>query len=174
MTLFIGGGANNVAMIQEANIVCGLFGLEGSQAAMSADYAWAAPTLALPSRSTNPVNLMMPKTRGLTSIYAEACLLSVITYVRLSLPLLYKPSSLILQLGTVSLSNLDDLPNEHITDPITHPSLNFTAHSYTTYTTRLQHIHIPCVTLYCLCACPQSGTLKYLSQTTSQITLRCV
>jgi hypothetical protein len=172
MTLFIGGGANNVAMIQEANIVCGLFGLEGSQAAMSADYAWAAPTLALPSRSTNPVNLMTPKTRGLTSIYAEACLLSVITYVRLSLPLLYKPSSLILQLGTVSLSNLDDLPNEHITDPITHPSLNFTAHSYTTYTTRLQHIHIPRVTLYRSCACPQSGTLKYLSQTTSQITLR--
>ncbi len=27
-------------MIQEANIGCGLFGLEGSQAAMSADYAF--------------------------------------------------------------------------------------------------------------------------------------
>lgn len=33
-------GANDVAMIQEANIGCGLFGLEGSQAAMSADYAF--------------------------------------------------------------------------------------------------------------------------------------
>ena len=34
-------GANDVAMIQEANIGCGLLGLEGSQAAMSADYAFA-------------------------------------------------------------------------------------------------------------------------------------
>lgn len=33
-------GANDVAMIQEANIGCGLIGLEGSQAAMSADYAF--------------------------------------------------------------------------------------------------------------------------------------
>lgn len=33
-------GANDVAMIQEANIGCGLLGLEGSQAAMSADYAF--------------------------------------------------------------------------------------------------------------------------------------
>jgi phospholipid-translocating ATPase len=33
-------GANDVAMIQEAHIGCGLFGLEGSQAAMSADYAF--------------------------------------------------------------------------------------------------------------------------------------
>ncbi|KAF8328106.1 uncharacterized protein EI90DRAFT_2926464 [Cantharellus anzutake] len=41
MTLSIGDGANDVAMIQEANIGCGLFGLEGSQAAMSADYAFA-------------------------------------------------------------------------------------------------------------------------------------
>jgi P-type E1-E2 ATPase len=40
MTLSIGDGANDVAMIQEANIGCGLFGLEGSQAAMSADYAF--------------------------------------------------------------------------------------------------------------------------------------
>ncbi|KAJ7687726.1 hypothetical protein B0H17DRAFT_1332344 [Mycena rosella] len=40
MTLAIGDGANDVAMIQEANIGCGLFGLEGSQAAMSADYAF--------------------------------------------------------------------------------------------------------------------------------------
>ncbi|KAJ7790741.1 HAD-like domain-containing protein [Mycena olivaceomarginata] len=31
MTLSIGDGANDVAMIQEANIGCGLFGLEGSQ-----------------------------------------------------------------------------------------------------------------------------------------------
>lgn len=40
MTLSIGDGANDVAMIQEANIGCGLVGLEGSQAAMSADYAF--------------------------------------------------------------------------------------------------------------------------------------
>ncbi|KAI0954200.1 hypothetical protein AcV7_007497 [Taiwanofungus camphoratus] len=41
MTLSIGDGANDVAMIQEANIGCGLLGHEGSQAAMSADYAFA-------------------------------------------------------------------------------------------------------------------------------------
>ena len=40
MTLAIGDGANDVAMIQEANVGCGLMGLEGSQAAMSADYAF--------------------------------------------------------------------------------------------------------------------------------------
>ena len=40
MTLSIGDGANDVAMIQEANIGCGLYGLEGSQAAMSADYSF--------------------------------------------------------------------------------------------------------------------------------------
>lgn len=40
MTLSIGDGANDVAMIQEANVGCGLFGLEGSQAALSADYAF--------------------------------------------------------------------------------------------------------------------------------------
>ena len=40
LTLSIGDGANDVAMIQEANIGVGLFGLEGSQAAMSADYAF--------------------------------------------------------------------------------------------------------------------------------------
>ncbi|WWC62655.1 uncharacterized protein I303_105252 [Kwoniella dejecticola CBS 10117] len=40
MTLSIGDGANDVAMIQEANIGIGLYGLEGSQAAMSADYAF--------------------------------------------------------------------------------------------------------------------------------------
>ena len=40
MTLSIGDGANDVAMIQEANVGCGLMGLEGSQAAMSADYAF--------------------------------------------------------------------------------------------------------------------------------------
>jgi phospholipid-translocating ATPase len=40
MTLSIGDGANDVAMIQEANIGVGLYGLEGSQAAMSADYAF--------------------------------------------------------------------------------------------------------------------------------------
>ncbi|KAL6302940.1 phospholipid-translocating P-type ATPase [Sparassis latifolia] len=41
MTLSIGDGANDVAMIQEAHIGCGLLGHEGSQAAMSADYAFA-------------------------------------------------------------------------------------------------------------------------------------
>lgn len=40
MTLSIGDGANDVAMIQEAHIGVGLFGHEGSQAAMSADYAF--------------------------------------------------------------------------------------------------------------------------------------
>jgi hypothetical protein len=33
-------GANDVAMIQEANVGCGLLGHEGAQAAMSADYAF--------------------------------------------------------------------------------------------------------------------------------------
>ncbi|KZT60583.1 phospholipid-translocating P-type ATPase [Calocera cornea HHB12733] len=41
MTLAIGDGANDVAMIQEAHVGCGLLGKEGSQAAMSADYAFA-------------------------------------------------------------------------------------------------------------------------------------
>ena len=40
MTLSIGDGANDVAMIQEANVGCGLLGHEGSQAAMSSDYAF--------------------------------------------------------------------------------------------------------------------------------------
>jgi phospholipid-translocating ATPase len=40
MTLAIGDGANDVAMIQEAHVGVGMFGLEGSQAAMSADYAF--------------------------------------------------------------------------------------------------------------------------------------
>ena len=40
VTLAIGDGANDVAMIQEANVGCGLLGHEGSQAAMSADYAF--------------------------------------------------------------------------------------------------------------------------------------
>ena len=40
MTLSIGDGANDVAMIQEANIGCGLLGHEGLQAAMSVDYAF--------------------------------------------------------------------------------------------------------------------------------------
>ncbi|WVF68924.1 hypothetical protein IAT40_003698 [Kwoniella sp. CBS 6097] len=40
MCLSIGDGANDVAMIQEANVGVGLYGLEGSQAAMSADYAF--------------------------------------------------------------------------------------------------------------------------------------
>lgn len=40
MTLAIGDGANDVAMIQEANIGIGIAGLEGAQAAMSADYAF--------------------------------------------------------------------------------------------------------------------------------------
>ncbi|KAI2615365.1 phospholipid-translocating P-type ATPase [Hypoxylon sp. NC1633] len=39
MTLSIGDGANDVAMIQEADIGVGIAGVEGRQAAMSADYA---------------------------------------------------------------------------------------------------------------------------------------
>ncbi|KPV72527.1 uncharacterized protein RHOBADRAFT_55632 [Rhodotorula graminis WP1] len=39
MTLAIGDGANDVAMIQEAHIGVGIAGLEGAQASMSADYA---------------------------------------------------------------------------------------------------------------------------------------
>ncbi|TPX13888.1 uncharacterized protein E0L32_005588 [Thyridium curvatum] len=39
MTLSIGDGANDVAMIQEADIGVGIAGLEGRQAAMSSDYA---------------------------------------------------------------------------------------------------------------------------------------
>jgi phospholipid-translocating ATPase len=40
MTLSIGDGPDDVAMIQEANVGCGLFGPDGSQAAMSTDYAF--------------------------------------------------------------------------------------------------------------------------------------
>ena len=39
MTLAIGDGANDVAMIQEAHVGVGIAGLEGAQASMSADYA---------------------------------------------------------------------------------------------------------------------------------------
>lgn len=39
MTLAIGDGANDVAMIQEAHIGVGIAGLEGAQASMSADYS---------------------------------------------------------------------------------------------------------------------------------------
>lgn len=46
MTLSIEDGANDVAMTQEANIGGGLFGHEGSQAAMSADLCvWAVQVL---------------------------------------------------------------------------------------------------------------------------------
>ncbi|CAJ0753486.1 2508_t:CDS:2 [Entrophospora sp. SA101] len=41
MTLSIGDGANDVSMIQEANIGVGIAGEEGRQAAMSADFAFA-------------------------------------------------------------------------------------------------------------------------------------
>jgi len=40
-TLAIGDGANDVSMIQEAHIGIGIFGKEGTQAAMSSDYAVA-------------------------------------------------------------------------------------------------------------------------------------
>ena len=40
-TLAIGDGANDVSMIQEAHIGIGIFGKEGTQAAMSSDYAIA-------------------------------------------------------------------------------------------------------------------------------------
>jgi phospholipid-translocating ATPase len=39
LTLSIGDGANDVAMIQEAHVGVGIAGLEGQQAAMSSDYA---------------------------------------------------------------------------------------------------------------------------------------
>ena len=39
MTLSVGDGANDVAMIQEANVGVGIAGVEGRQAVMSADYA---------------------------------------------------------------------------------------------------------------------------------------
>ncbi|KAH7175458.1 hypothetical protein EDB81DRAFT_635374 [Dactylonectria macrodidyma] len=41
MTLSIGDGANDVAMIQEADVGVGIAGVEGRQAAMSSDYAVA-------------------------------------------------------------------------------------------------------------------------------------
>lgn len=40
-TLAIGDGANDVGMIQEADIGVGISGVEGMQAAMSSDYAIA-------------------------------------------------------------------------------------------------------------------------------------
>jgi magnesium-transporting ATPase (P-type) len=39
ITLAIGDGANDVSMIQEADVVVGIFGEEGTQAALSSDYA---------------------------------------------------------------------------------------------------------------------------------------
>ena len=39
MCLAIGDGANDVSMIQEANIGVGIFGKEGMQAVMASDYA---------------------------------------------------------------------------------------------------------------------------------------
>jgi phospholipid-translocating ATPase len=39
VTLAIGDGANDVPMIQTANVGIGIFGLEGKQAVMCADYA---------------------------------------------------------------------------------------------------------------------------------------
>ena len=39
LTLSIGDGANDVAMIQEAHVGVGIAGEEGRQAAMSSDYA---------------------------------------------------------------------------------------------------------------------------------------
>ncbi|KAI8981435.1 hypothetical protein BDB01DRAFT_794086 [Pilobolus umbonatus] len=41
MTLAIGDGANDVSMIQEANVGVGISGVEGRQAAMASDYAFA-------------------------------------------------------------------------------------------------------------------------------------
>jgi len=41
VTLAIGDGANDVSMIQEANVGIGLFGKEGRNAAVSADFAFA-------------------------------------------------------------------------------------------------------------------------------------
>ncbi|KAI8146793.1 hypothetical protein BJV82DRAFT_509376 [Fennellomyces sp. T-0311] len=41
MTLAIGDGANDVSMIQEANVGIGISGLEGRQAVMASDYAFA-------------------------------------------------------------------------------------------------------------------------------------
>lgn len=39
VTLAIGDGANDVAMIQKANVGVGIAGLEGLQAACASDYA---------------------------------------------------------------------------------------------------------------------------------------
>ena len=39
ITLSVGDGANDVAMIMEADVGIGLYGEEGTQAAMSSDYA---------------------------------------------------------------------------------------------------------------------------------------
>jgi P-type E1-E2 ATPase len=41
MTCAIGDGANDVSMIQEANVGLGIFGKEGRNAARSADFAFA-------------------------------------------------------------------------------------------------------------------------------------
>ena len=41
MTAAIGDGANDVSMIQEANVGLGIFGKEGRNAARSADFAFA-------------------------------------------------------------------------------------------------------------------------------------
>lgn len=41
MTCAIGDGANDVSMIQEAHVGIGIFGKEGRNAALSADFAFA-------------------------------------------------------------------------------------------------------------------------------------
>jgi P-type E1-E2 ATPase len=41
MTCAIGDGANDVSMIQEAHVGIGIFGKEGRNAAISADFAFA-------------------------------------------------------------------------------------------------------------------------------------
>ena len=41
LTAAIGDGANDVSMIQEANVGIGIYGKEGRNAALSADFAFA-------------------------------------------------------------------------------------------------------------------------------------
>ncbi|KAJ7749875.1 hypothetical protein B0H14DRAFT_438719 [Mycena olivaceomarginata] len=61
MTLSIGDGANDVAMIQEANIGCGLFGLEGSQEPCKPEWVVLLRVRAPPTLTATFSEIQTPK-----------------------------------------------------------------------------------------------------------------
>ncbi|KAJ7690593.1 hypothetical protein B0H14DRAFT_849832 [Mycena olivaceomarginata] len=61
MTLSIGDGANDVAMIQEANLGCGLFGLEGSQEPCKPEWVVLLRVRAPPTLTATFSEIQTPK-----------------------------------------------------------------------------------------------------------------